>query len=245
MAWILVGKNKSYLMDGSEALQELSFEQAQGTSKVRLPIADLQALGLSQLNIVFNPVFDETPPASQKTKQDILLPVAWFPQTDNFTQPDRTCNSSSCAMLGNFFEPNKITNDDDYLRKVIAIGDTTDHTVQTRVLRSYGINSVFRKDLTFTDLDSELAAGRPVVISFLHRGSLHAPRGGHVAVIRGSKADGSGYFLNDPYGSLNDGYQGPVTNGRSVFYSREVLRLRWLEPAGHPRGGWGRLYLGK
>ena len=35
-------------------------------------------------------------------KVDIQLNVPFYPQTDNYTQPDRTCNSSSCAMVAKF-----------------------------------------------------------------------------------------------------------------------------------------------
>ncbi len=42
--------------------------------------------------------------------QDVVLPVLYYPQTDNYTQPERTCNSSACAMAleSNYKEYNKI-----------------------------------------------------------------------------------------------------------------------------------------
>jgi hypothetical protein len=60
--------------------------------------------------------------------------------------------------------------DDAYLRRVLAVGKSTDNSVQTRVLQGYGLNSVFRFNLDFSDLDAELAAGRPIVLGILHRG---------------------------------------------------------------------------
>jgi predicted chitinase len=174
----------------------------------------------------------------------ILLNVPWFPQTDNFTLPDSTCNSSACAMCLEFLKPGSLPpgprGDDAYLRKVLAIGSSTDHGVQTRVLRSYGVESVFRYDMTFADLDKELEAGRPVVIGFLHRGPESAPTGsGHMIVIRG-KTDKGDYVANDPYGDLADGYSGPVVNGRGVVYSRRTLEKRWTVK--HPADGWGRVF---
>ncbi len=169
-----------------------------------------------------------------------ILDVPFFPQTDNYRDADRTCNSSACAMVLEYFKPGTLQGakgDDAYVRKVFAIGDTTDHVVQTRVLASYGINSRFSYGLSFADLDRELAAGRPVVIGILHRGPLSAPRGGHMCVVIGKK--GEDYVVNDPYGSLNDGYTGSVTNGRGAVYKRSELARRWC-PKGND--GWGRVF---
>ena len=94
-----------------------------------------------------------------------VLDVPFYPQTDNYRDANRTCNSSSCAMVLEYFKPGTLQGpkgDDAYIRKVFAIGDTTDHAVQTRVLQSYGIKSQFRYNLSFADLDRELAAGRPL-----------------------------------------------------------------------------------
>jgi hypothetical protein len=181
----------------------------------------------------------QEPPA-----QPGILKVPYFPQVDNYTQPDRTCNSSSCAMCLEYLKPGTLPGargDDAYLKKVLAIGDTTDHSVQTKVLLDYGVRSEFRYNLSFADLDRELAAGRPVVIGILHRGTLSAPTGGHMLPVIGKSPDGKSYICNDPYGSLNDGYTGPVTNGKGVQYSVEVLKYRWLEK-GKDKTGWGRIF---
>ena len=174
----------------------------------------------------------------------ILLNVPWYPQTDNYAFPDSTCNSSSCAMCLEFLKPGSLPTgpkgDDAYLRKVLAIGDSTDHGVQTRVLQSYGLRSEFKYNMGFAELDRELEAGRPVVIGFLHRGPESAPSGsGHMIVVIGKDAKGD-YWVRDPYGSIHDGYSGPVTNGRQVIYSRKILEKRWTVK--HPNDGWGRIF---
>jgi GH24 family phage-related lysozyme (muramidase) len=178
----------------------------------------------------------------QEAPRSTILNVPFYPQTDNYRDANRTCNSSSCAMVLEYLKPGTLKGpkgDDEYLRKVFAIGDTTDHVVQTRVLASYGVKSFFSYSLGFDDLDRELAAKRPVVIGILHRGPLSAPTGGHMLVVIGRTAAGD-YVVNDPYGSLNDGYTGAVSNGRGAVYARSVLQRRWL-PDG-PKRGWGRIF---
>ena len=176
----------------------------------------------------------------EKPKSNILE-VPFFPQTDNYRDANRTCNSSSCAMCIEYFKPGTLKGpkgDDAYVQKVFSIGDTTDHIVQTKVLASYGIKSNFSYSLSFADLDKELAARRPVVIGILHRGSLAAPTGGHMCVVIGKTPSGD-YVVNDPYGSLNDGYTGAVTNGKGAVYKRSELSRRWC-PTG--KDGWGRVF---
>lgn len=171
-----------------------------------------------------------------------VLNVPYFPQTDNYRDAQRTCNSSSCAMCLEYFKPGTLKGaqgDDAYVQKVFSVGDTTDHSVQTKVLKDYGVNSEFRYNLGFSDLDKELAAGRPVVIGIFHRGTLSAPTGGHMLVVIGKK--GEDYVVNDPYGSLNDGYTGAVLNGKGAVYKKSDLTYRWLEN-GKDKTGWGRIF---
>ena len=176
----------------------------------------------------------------------ILLDVPFYPQTDNYMLPDSTCNSSSCAMCLEFLKPGSlpsgIKGDDAYLRKVLAIGNSTDQSVQTRVLQGYGLNSVFHTNLNFSDLDRELAAGRPIVLGILHRGPTHRPtrNSGHMIVCIG-KTDSGSYISHDPYGSLVRGYTGHVIEGRQVVYSRMELEKRWT--ADGVGSGWGRIFL--
>jgi uncharacterized protein YvpB len=171
-----------------------------------------------------------------------ILEVPFYSQVDNYRDPNRTCNSSACAMVLEYLKPGTLKGakgDDAYVQKVFAVGDTTDHGVQTRVLKDYGVTSEFRYNLGFADLDRELSAGRPVVIGILHRGTLSSPTGGHMLVVTGKK--GEDYVVNDPFGSLNDGYTGPVANGKGAVYKRSDLQYRWLEK-GKDKTGWGRIF---
>lgn len=178
---------------------------------------------------------------ADKPKSNILE-VPYYPQTDNYRDPQRTCNSSACAMCLEYFKPGTlkgVKGDDSYIQKVFSIGDTTDHLVQTRVLNSYGIKSSFHYHLSFNDLDRELEEGRPVVIGILHRGSLARPTGGHMLAVIGKTPAGD-YIVNDPYGDLNDGYTSSVYNGKGAIYKRSVLMYRWT-PEGS-NSGWGRIF---
>jgi len=59
-----------------------------------------------------------------------------------------------------------------------------------------------------------------------------------MVVVIGKK--GEDYVVNDPYGSLNDGYTGAVINGKGAVYKRSDLSRRWT-PDG-PNSGWGRIF---
>jgi len=173
-----------------------------------------------------------------------VLQVQYYPQTDNYRDADRTCNSSACAMVLEYLKPGTLKGakgDDAYVQKVFAIGDSTDHTVQTSVLGSYGVKSHFSYNLSFADIDKSLSAGKPVVIGILHRGPLSAPTGGHMLCVIGKSPGGASYIVNDPYGDLMSGYTTPVIDGKGAVYPVEVLKYRWLEK-GKDKTGWGRVF---
>lgn len=176
-------------------------------------------------------------------KKNRILEVPFYPQTDNYTLPDTTCNSSACAMALEYLKPGSLKGekgDDEYLRKVLSMGRSVDHTIQTKVLESYGVYSTWRTDLSFKELDDELKNGRPVVIGILHRGTLSNPKGGHILVVIGKTEDGKSYVVNDPYGDLMDGYTTNVYNGKSAIYPKSVLEKRWTVEGS--TSGWGRIF---
>jgi hypothetical protein len=168
----------------------------------------------------------------------IKLPVPFFSQRDNREQADRTCNTSSCAMVAKFLGAN-ISGDDDYFQYVIKYGDTTDNSAQTQALAELKIQSTWNTNLDFDDLDKSLASGLPAVIGILHRGEASAPSGEHMIVAIGRNANGD-YIINDPFGNLLDGYASK--DGGGLTYSRQELSRRWT--ADGPKTGWGRLFYG-
>ena len=60
-----------------------------------------------------------------------------------------------------------------------------------------------------------------------------------MVVVVGKK--GEDYVVNDPYGSLNDGYTGAVANGKGAVYKKSDLQQRWLTK-GKDKTGWGRIF---
>lgn len=181
-------------------------------------------------------------------KPQVKREVPFYPQTDNFTQPDRTCNSSSCAMCLEYYIPGSLPvgpkGDDVYLRKVLSLGDSTVHNIQTQALKSYGLDSVWSKNLTFDQLDQHLEKTGPIVAGILHRGPNNNPtrNSGHMIVIH-TKLPNGNYVCHDPFGDLNSGYSSPVEKGRNVVYERWVLEKRWT--ADGPNSGWGRVFYPK
>jgi len=94
-------------------------------------------------------IFRTKPPTPE------VLAVPYYNQVDNYRDAHRTCNSSSCAMCLSFLKPGSIKGDDEYVKKVFEIGDTTDHAVQTKVLAAYGVKSHFSYNLSFADIDNK------------------------------------------------------------------------------------------
>jgi len=178
------------------------------------------------------------------TSNGLLLNVPYFSQRDNYRDANRTCFSSSCAMLCKYMEPNSINNDDDYIREVFKRGDTTSSTVQVETLKYFGVDSRFSSTLRFADLDNLLSKGIPMPIGILHHGPASAPSGGgHWIIVIGKEVDpkapgGAYYIVNDPWGELDNASGNYVsTNGSHLKYSKSMLTARWT-PDGET-SGWG------
>ena len=156
-----------------------------------------------------------------------VLNVPYYSQRDNYRDASRTCFSSSCAMLCKYLKPNSINGDDDYLRYVFSIGDTTDAAVQVQTLKHFGVSSRFETSGTFNLLDSQLAAGIPIPIGILHHGPSSAPSGGgHWICVIGK--EGEYYIVNDPWGEIDNATGTYISeNGNRLKYSKNLLKARW------------------
>ena len=116
-----------------------------------------------------------------------------------------------------------LDNDDGYLKKVLANGDTIYHDIQTKTIAEYGFKTKWMTDADLHFVEDLVDTGFPVVVNILHRGSTVAPRGGHIIMLIGKK---SGYWIaHDPYGTLESNYS--VTDGKSSRISKKEFSARW------------------
>jgi hypothetical protein len=167
-----------------------------------------------------------------------ILDVPYEYQLDNVSGTGyRECFSSSCAMIARYY--GKLSTDDEYNKIRASFGDTTDAQAQVKALRSIGLDARFRSDCSVSTLESEINAGRPVAVGWLHQGSVTAPRGGGHWTVAIGYTDSS-IVHNDPNGEADMKNGGYVSNhasrGVHVQYSRRNWLRRW-EVDG-PSTGW-------
>lgn len=164
-----------------------------------------------------------------------LLQVPYEFQRDNASgEGHRECFSSSCAMLAKFY--GKISGDDAYNKVRAKYGDSTDSAAQVKALQSLGLNARFVMDGDASLLESEIKAGRPVAVGWLHYGTAANPTGGgHWSVVVGCNP--GAFIHNDPYGEadLKNGGYISATGGEGVAYSRANWLPRWCVRG---TGGW-------
>ncbi|EAZ88989.1 C39 family peptidase [Crocosphaera chwakensis] len=151
----------------------------------------------------------------------------YFSQRDNYTQPHRTCNSSSNAMYLDWLlrvtgKPG-LGGDNNYLQKVLAKGDTIYHGIHTQIIKQYGFNTKWNTDRDLPFIHDLIKAGFPVPVNLLHRGTISAPTGGHVIMLIGYKNDS--WIAHDPYGTLESNYT--VHNGAYSRISEREFKARW------------------
>ena len=165
-----------------------------------------------------------------------ILSVPYFSQNDNASGTGfRECFSSTCAMVGAFY--GKVKGDDEYNLIRARFGDTTDAQAQIQALRVLGLDARFVTNAAPGLLESEILAGRPVPVGWLHHGPVTAPTGGgHWTLCIGCWAES--FVMNDPNGEadmLNGGYVNH-TQGNGIAYSRRNWLRRW--EADGPSTGW-------
>jgi GH24 family phage-related lysozyme (muramidase) len=169
-------------------------------------------------------------------QEGYLLKVPFESQNDNASGTGyRECFSSSAAMVAKFY--GKVKSDDEYNRIRAKYGDTTDAQAHVKALTALGLNPQFRTNGTEALLDSELSNGRPLMVGWLHKGTVGSPQGGgHWSVVIGCTK--SAILHNDPNGEADLIHGGYVNHskGNSIAYSRKNWLPRWL-PNG-PGSGW-------
>lgn len=177
---------------------------------------------------------------SQAGKQQLSnpLPTPYQSQRDNYRDAWRTCFSSSCAMLLMTLKPGAIHSDDEYIKTVFAIGDTTNSAVQIKALQHYGVSARFKTNGNRALVQQQIDAGKPVPVGFLHHGTANAPSGGgHWLCIIGYDNQRGSYIVHDPWGAMNvqTGEYGS-TFGAKQHYDYKTFEPRWMVDG--PSSGW-------
>ena len=174
----------------------------------------------------------------ETTENPLSVPYFW--QRNNYDgYGDRECQTSSIAMALKFLGVKGINTDDDYLRIVNRIGDTTEQATHMKALGELGVPSRFVTSLHKSDIINQIEAGKPIPCGMLHHGSVGHPTGGHYICIIGFTD--THVVAHDPFGELDmvSGRwvaTGP-TDGKSIHYSWENFLKRW-----DVGGGWGWLF---
>lgn len=187
---------------------------------------------------------------TKETSLEVNLDLPWTPQTDSIyvSQANRMCFSSSVYMCAAFQFPEfkeKFSNDDAYLAYMLQFGDTTEGFAHVQALESLGLNPTFSTKLNLSQAIDLLNKKIPIAIGILHRGDVLSPTGGgHYIALKGYTEDRDKFYVNDPYGTLKDGYSSSVANGKNAVYDRYTLNHRWTveNPHDDDRSGWG-LYI--
>lgn len=158
-------------------------------------------------------------------------------------QGPRMCNSSTHAMLLEYYLPGTLTGtprqpDDLFLRRVFQFGDTTNAQAQVQALASYGLTVEFTKRATWEQLLERLKDG-PCGAGVLHHGPSSRPTGGgHWMLPVGWDPDRQEIICHDPNGRMdiiNGGYS-DFQSGPAVRYQRTHWVRRWSVEGG--ASGW-------
>ncbi|MCP9857943.1 MULTISPECIES: glycoside hydrolase family protein [unclassified Cyanobium] len=162
-----------------------------------------------------------------------LVGVPRYSQRDSaqLSQRDRTCFSSSCAMLLETIKPGTLKGahgDDHYLAVVQRFGDTTDASAQLRALAHYGVTARLVQNADFQMIEQQINRGIPVPCGYIHRGHVDRPTGsGHWLIVYGHTP--THVVVNDPWGEP-DLISGATLNakGMGLQFSRLNFGKRWM-----------------
>lgn len=176
---------------------------------------------------------ESQPWAETFSKPKLALPnplkVPYFSQRDNYTDPDGTCYSSSCAMALATVKPGSIKTDDDYLKIVLKYGLSIDALSQIQALAHFGVKAKFTQGASKLTIINQIKKGIPVPCGYLHHGTPSKPTGGGHWCTAIGYTD-TGVIVHDPWGTC-DLLTGtfPSRNGASKIYSdRNWTSTRWM-----------------
>jgi hypothetical protein len=150
-------------------------------------------------------------------------------------------------MVAAFYR--RVKTDDEYNEIRAKYGDSTSVDAQLAALRSLGLRAEFRKDGDADLVERELEAGRPVMVGWLHLGSMLLGESptcnglgcGHWSVISGYAGKNSSdpeWIMQDPrgYPEMEKGGHSNPHLGRNVRVRQAAFYQRWQ--ADGPKTGW-------
>lgn len=171
---------------------------------------------------------------------DVRKVPRYFSQRDNGAQSDRSCFSSTCAMLAALVKPGSIGPGDnadlDYLNRVLRHGDTIHAHAQIAALRELGITARLVRNGDQKLIDEQVKRWGGIALGYVHQGPLQQldnRSAGHWALCWG--ATPGLLTLHDPMGApdmMRGGFLAGAS-GRSVEVDRAMFARRW-ELAGPP-----------
>jgi hypothetical protein len=194
---------------------------------------------------------------------NIRLKVEYFAQNDNdrWAESDGhevegnvQCAATSNSMLLNYLKPDLLAKskasgftefESYYKARFNSLGYSADnrghHDCHTATLRSFGVHTQWRTNLTDSDITHALFKNLPVVVGFIYGDA------GHICVIVGRTSEG--YLVHDPYGirlgasdeyiSINPGYGDQ--SGAFDLYRWDTLEAILFDNDGKRTGAWGRV----
>jgi uncharacterized protein YvpB len=165
-----------------------------------------------------------------------LVPVGYRSQRDN-KKPSSTCNVTCVAMVLSFLgvqDPPGVQLEDALYDRIVSkegadavarlapwsvgkVAPWTVHAMLVWVAEQFGRRLSFATTRTWSQLDQELDAGRPVILAGRFTGD-----GGHIVVLVGRTAEG--YVAHDPWGDWNTKYSDHNGMAR-VYLTAELKRV--------------------
>jgi hypothetical protein len=193
----------------------------------------------SELRDLWKAVVETKAPAAAVLRHpNPLVGVPRFSQRDSaqLAQRDRTCFSSSCAMLLEAIKPGTLqgaSGDDQYLAVVQRFGDTTDASAQLRALANFRVTARLVQNADFQLIEQQINRGIPAPCVYIHRGPVDRPTGsGHWLIVYGHSP--TYVVVNAPWVEP-DLIHGTTlnANGMGLRFSRQNFGKRWMvEPIG-------------
>ena len=158
--------------------------------------------------------------------------IKYLSQRDNEFHPLGTCNVTCYAMALGYLgvKRQKLAYrqfEDELFKYMENHGlDRHVHDDLAATGRAYGVDATFSTRRTLAEIDAEIRAGNPVIVS------TTLTKSGHIILLRGITEKGD-YIVNDPYGNAISGYKD--RNGEGVIYERAFMDVKIRGGKGAPK----------